>query len=399
MMIDPAVREILDVVARWVHVIAGIMWIGNSMLWNWIDRNLEHPTDTRDTAIGRIWLLHSGAFYHMEKTLDTGRGLPDPLHWFKWQAYTTWLSGASLLIIVYYLTGGALLLNGNHVVSAGAAMGISAALVLLAWPVYNIIWHSPIKRSRIVSGVTGLAAILGLSYGLTQIFSGRAAYLHVGAILATIMAGNVFMIIMPSQRQMTAAIKAGGSADPVLAARAKARSIHNNYLTFPVIVLMLSSHFATLYGNNLNWLLLGVLVVAGAGVRHFMNIRFTEPRWRIGFITTALVALAILFLATRPRSASVASTTDNQPVTFADARSVIDRRCAACHSSNPSDDVFRSAPLGVKFDTPENIQAMAPRILQRAVRDRTMPLGNKTKITDAERDVLRRWIEAGAKIR
>ena len=154
-----------------------------------------------------------------------------------------------------------------------------------------------------------------------------------------------------------------------------------------------------LYGNNLNWLLLGVLVVAGAGVRHFMNIRFTEPRWRIGFVTTALVALAILFLATRPRSASVASTTDNQPVTFADARSVIDRRCAACHSSNPSDDVFRSAPLGVKFDTPENIQAMAPRILQRAVRDRTMPLGNKTKITDAERDVLRRWIEAGAKIR
>lgn len=397
-MIDSNVRELLDLTARWVHVIAGIMWIGNSMLWNWIDRNLEKPVDPTDDAMGRIWLLHSGAFYHMEKTLLGGRRLPAPLHWFKWQAYTTWLSGAALVVIVYYLGGGALLLRGDGGIGSGTAMAISAASILLAWPLYDLIWRSPVGRSRVLSGAVGLAAILGVAYGMTQIFSGRAAFLHVGAMLATVMAGNVFMIIMPSQRQLVASIAAGTGTVPALAARAKARSIHNNYLTFPVIVLMVSSHFPGLYGHPLNWLLLGVLVVTGAAVRHFMNIRFTEPRWRWGFVATIVGAWAVLFVVTRPVQVVTATNTGKQ-VSFADARSVIDRRCAACHSSAPSDDVFRVAPTGVKFDTPENIQALAPRIMQRAVRDRTMPLANKTKITDAERDVLRRWIEAGAQIR
>lgn len=397
-MIDPRVHELLDLALRWVHVIAGIMWIGNSMLWNWIDRNLEKPTGPDDDAMGRIWLLHSGAFYRMEKTLLAGRGLPaTPVHWFKWQAYTTWLSGAMLLAVVYYHAGGAMLVAPGGPLGARSAIIASVAAILLVWPVYNIVWHSPIGRSRIVSGLAGLAAILGLAYALTQIFSGRAAYLHVGAMLATIMAGNVAMIIMPSQRELVAKLGAGESGVPVLAARAKARSIHNNYLTFPVIALMVSSHFPGLYGHPLNWVLLGIIVVAGAGVRHFMNIRFVQPRWRVGLIATVVTALVVLYLVIGRGPANPAPA-DVGEVSFANARSIIDRRCAACHSSHPSDDVFATAQGGVKFDTPEQIQTLAPRILQRAVRDKTMPFGNKTKMTDEERAMLGRWIESGAVI-
>ncbi|HUP89562.1 MAG TPA: urate hydroxylase PuuD, partial [Longimicrobiales bacterium] len=267
-------HELLDVIARWIHVIAGIMWIGNSMLWNWIDRNLAKGSkgdEAEGRSIGSIWLLHSGAFYHMEKTLWPGNPIPAPMHWFKWQSYITWMSGAALLVIVYYLSGAALLLGTNSAIDATTAIAISAASILLAWPIYNLLKFN---------AVTGLLALLAISFGYTCVFSGRAAFLHVGALLATIMAGNVFMVIMPSQRQLVAAVEKGEDTVPALAARAKARSIHNNYLTFPVLVLMLSSHFPGLYGHRYNWLLLGVLVLAGASVRHFMNIRFTQPRWK-----------------------------------------------------------------------------------------------------------------------
>ena len=392
-MIDPGVRELLDVVVRWVHVIAGILWIGNSMLWNWIDRNLEKPAEG-SPAIGRIWLLHSGAFYHMEKTLVLPGGrLPEPLHWFKWQAYTTWLSGALLLAVVYYSTGGALLLAGDAAISGGTAILIGAGLILLAWPLYDLIWRLPVLRHPFASGLFAIAAIPGIAYALLQVFSGRATFLHVGALLGTIMAGNVFMRIMPAQRQMVSAVAAGGSADPALAAAAKRRSIHNNYLTFPVIVLMVSSHFPGLYGHPYNWLLLGVLVLAGAGVRHFMNIRFTEPRWRLGLAGVVITAIAILYgaLTWHPKQHTAALPAGE--VTFADAQRIIDRRCAACHSATPSDRTFGVAPAGVNFDSPARIQELAPRILQRAVRDKTMPPANKTGITDAEREMLGRWIE------
>lgn len=360
------------------------------MLWNWIDRNLKHTGSVaagNGGTPGDIWLLHSGAFYHMEKTLRPGNPIPQPLHWFKWQSYITWISGAALLFIVYYLGNAALLLGTNTAINATTAIIISAASILLAWPVYNLLRFN---------AATGVIAMFAVSYGYTQVFSGRAAFLHVGALFATIMAGNVFMVIMPSQRQLVAAVEQGEDTVPVLAARAKARSIHNNYLTFPVIVLMLSSHFPGLYGSRYNWLLLGVLVLAGASVRHFMNIRFTQPRWKIGFAASAVTAIGVILFATRSRveQGSVA-----RVVTFEDARSIIDRRCAACHSSHPADAVFTAAPAGVTFDTPEMIAAWAPRIMQRAVVDQTMPLQNKTKMTDAERAILRSWIEAGAKIR
>src|SRR6266550_2586297 len=294
--------ELVDLVARWIHVIAAIMWIGNSLLFNWLDRNLRpaspetwgSPASTG--TLGNIWLLHSGAFYFVEKTLLGGQPLPRPLHWFFVQAYTTWWSGVTLLIVVYY-------------------------------------------------------------------FGGRATL-----------------------------------ADAAVSARAKRVSIHNNYFTFPVIVLMLISHFPGVYGSRLNWLLLLVLIAAGAAVRHVLNIRFSFPAWRPALAATmvgsvlALIAILRFGSAANPAAVSDSST----PVTFTEARHVIDRRCAVCHSAAPSDVSFGVAPGGVMFDTPEQILARVARIQERAVLTRTMPPGNKKNITDVEREMLGRWIAQGA---
>jgi uncharacterized membrane protein len=393
-LIDPDVRQLLDLVVRWIHVIAAIMWIGNSLLFNWLDRNLQQPR--AGAELGRIWLIHSGGFYHVEKTLLKGQTLPAPMHWFKWQAYTTWLTGALLLVIVYYGAGGALLLNPEATgLSAAGAMALSAGLIVLAWPVYDVLWRSPLGRSRI-SGIFGLALIVALAFALTRVFSGRAAFLHVGAILGTLMAGNVAMLIMPAQRQLVGSFAAAQGIDTALADRAKARSIHNNYFVFPVIALMLSAHFPGIYGQQYAWALIGVLVMGGAGVRHFLNIRNTEPRWRWGLAATAGTAVAVLYLATsRPEPEAPLRVAGARAPSFADVRSIIDRRCTACHSAHPSDRTFGAAPAGVAFDSPEQIRALSDRILNRAVTTRTMPPANKTSITDAEREMLRVWVVEG----
>jgi uncharacterized membrane protein len=393
---DPNVRQLLDLVVRWIHVIAGIMWVGNSLLFNWLDRNLQQPREGAE--LGRIWLIHSGGFYHVEKTLLKGQSLPVPMHWFKWQAYTTWLTGALLLVIVYYGAGGALLLHPEaRGLSGAGAIALSAALIAFAWPVYDLLWRSPLGRSRI-SGILGLALIVAVAFVLTRVFSGRAAFLHVGAMLGTLMAGNVAMLIMPSQRQLVASHAAGQGVDQALANRAKTRSIHNNYFVFPVIALMLSAHFPAIYGHQYAWALIGVLIVGGAGVRHFMNIRFTEPRWRWGLAATAAVAVAtLLFAIATPGKLAPVRTSGGAAPSFADVRSIIDRRCTACHSAHPSDRTFGAAPGGATFDSPEQIRALADRIMNRAVATRTMPPANKTAITDAERQMLRLWIEGGAR--
>ncbi|CAN5530795.1 urate hydroxylase PuuD [soil metagenome] len=401
---DAGLRELLDLVFRWVHVIAAIMWIGNSLLFNWLDRNLLPPKESRVGAHGEIWLLHSGGFYLMEKTQLEGTELPRPLHWFKWQAYTTWLSGAALLVVVYYLSGGALLVDpAVSGIGVGMATALSIGLIGGGWLVYELLWRSPLARSWRAAGLVSFTLLMAAAYIATQLLSGRAAFLHVGAMLGTLMAGNVAMKIMPAQRQLVAAVAEGKGADPALAGQAKLRSIHNNYLTFPVIVLMLSSHFPGIYGHRLNWLLLGILLLAGAGVRHLLNIRFTYPRWIPALTATAAVAVAALyFIGARPTGTGHTSPRaglDGGAVSFAEARSVIDRRCAACHSAHPSDPSFGIAPGGVAFDTPEQIRARADRIHARAVETHTMPPGNMTRITPGEREVLRRWLQQGAPLR
>ena len=397
--------ELIDLVARWIHVIAAIMWVGNSMLFNWLDRNLRpaSPETSGSPAskgtLGNIWLLHSGAFYFVEKTLLGGRPLPRPLHWFFVQAYTTWWSGVTLLIVVYYFGGRATLADAAVApLSHRAAVLVAVAAIAGGWGLYESMQRFLAPRApklALAIWITGLTAI---GIALTQLLNGRAAFLHVGAMLGTIMAANVAFTIVPSQRELVASVSEGRGADPAVSARAKRVSIHNNYFTFPVIVLMLISHFPAVYGSRLNWLLLLVLIAAGAAVRHVLNIRFTFAAWRPVLAATMVASVLVLIAILRAgRPANRASASDSSaPVTFTEARRVIDRRCAACHSAEPSDLTFGAAPGGVTFDTPEQILAHVARIQERAVVTRTMPPANKTKITDVEREMLGRWIAQGA---
>lgn len=391
--------ELLDLIARWIHVIAGIMWIGNSLLFNWLDRSLERPAGAGMTPkpVGTIWLLHSGGFYYVEKTLFAGGDgtLPRTVHWFKWQAYTTWLSGFALLLIVYW-AGGRALLGDPSVASLTprTELAIAVGSVFGGWLLYEATQRLLAPRAPALALAFWLAALVAIAIALTETLSGRAAYLHVGAMLGTLMAGNVFFTIVPSQRALVASISSatGGAAAAALSARAKRVSIHNNYFTFPVLVLMVSSHFPSLYAHPNRAALLLVLIAGGAAVRHVLNIRFTFPAWRVTL--GAVIACTVVLLALLSRTASreqPALVAANGPVDFADVRHVIDRRCAVCHAAQPSDLTFGPAPGGVKFDTPADIERFATRIRERAVITRTMPPGNKTRMTDAERDILARW--------
>jgi uncharacterized membrane protein len=405
---SPGAIELVDLVARWIHVIAAIMWVGNSMLFNWLDRNLRPASPETSGSpgakgtLGNIWLLHSGAFYFVEKTLLGGQPLPRPLHWFKWQAYTTWWSGVVLLIVVYYFGGRATLADAM-VAQLGHRTAVLIALAAIAggWALYESMQRYVAPRAPRVAVAIWITGLTAISIALTHLLSGRAAFLHVGSMLGTIMAANVVFTIVPSQRELVASVSEGRGADPAVSARAKRVSVHNNYFTFPVIVLMVISHFPAVYGSRLNWLLLLVLIAAGAAVRHLLNIRFTYPAWRpvlAGTLVGSVVAL-IAILRLGAAANTVGASDSYAPVSFTEARRVIDRRCASCHAAEPSDVSFGVAAGGVMFDSPEQILAHVARIRERAVMTRTMPPGNKTNITDVERAILGRWIAQGAVVR
>lgn len=395
---EATIRELLDLVIRWVHVIAGIMWIGNSLLFNWLDRNLRPLKEPKERVEGEIWLLHSGGFYQVEKKQLAPSQMPEHLHWFKWQNAATWLSGIALLIVVYYMGGAAYMVDPSVAdISAGTAITIGIGALVGSWFVYDLLWRSPIGKNTPLAFAISFVLLIAITYGLSRLLSGRAAYIHVGVMLGTLMTGNVWLHVLPSQRELVAATMAGKPQDPALAYRAKQRSIHNNYMTFPVIFIMVSNHFPSTYGSQLNWLILAILMLGSAAVRHFMNIRFWYGGWLRAAAGAALLTLALVYILTaRARGPASAA---GGPVTFAAARDVISRRCVSCHSATPSDSQFTVAPVGVAFDTPEQIKSRAAQIKERAVILKTMPLGNKTGITEEERALLGRWIDQGADTR
>lgn len=396
-------NELFDVVFRWAHLIAGIMWIGNSMLFNWLDRNLEKAGALPRLSQGKIYMVHSGAFYDVEKKLLAPGELPQVLHWFKWQNGITWLTGIALLVIVYYMNGAAGGLVDPGQLSRTVAITLSITSLLTAWIIYDGLWRTYGERNPRVATVLSIAMLFGAIYGFSQAFSGRAAYIQTGVLIGTLMTGNVWLCILPSQRELIRATKSGEEQDPTLSLRAKQRSIHNNYFTFPLLFLMLSNHFPAAYGHHLNWLVLIAVMVGGAGVRHFMNIRYLgegrqRPRaaWLAPAAAMAGIAVAGLLVLTRI-DARPAVTVD-YPVPFARAQEIIVKRCIPCHSDHPTDDIYKVAPNNLVFDTPEHIQLLAPRIRERAVLTRTMPNLNKTKMTELERAELGKWIESGAKL-
>ncbi len=400
--------EWLSLLARWVHIIAAIMWIGNSMLYNWMDRNLRPGRDHNETKFGELWMLHGGGFYRLEKFRAQASTVPPLLFWFKWQSYTTWISGFALLILVYFQSRGAFLLNPANGLSYGEGVATALAFLATGWLVYDILWRIPSKGSGIKIVISLILLVFATKFA-TDTFSGRGAYLMVGALLATLMSGNVFFHIMVSQRKMMADIESGHDQDMALYTRAKTRSIHNNYITFPVIFTMMSNHFANLYGHPLNWVILLILVFMSALIRHFMNIRFNWKPWFAACTATFVIAGILLYFVfsfgSKPAHANPAAavSTDGPPVTFAEARTIIENRCLPCHSVTPStaDPMYAALATttgGVHFDTPEQIKSYAERIKIRAIDQDTMPLGNMTGMTADERATLARWLAAGANI-
>jgi uncharacterized membrane protein len=393
--VSAQLRELGDLVIRWVHLIAGIMWIGNSLLFNWLDRNLERAPGSPPNHYGKIWLLHSGAFYEVDKKLLAPNEMPAKLHWFKWQNFTTWASGILLLFVVYYSGGGALLIDPSvRALGAPVAIGISVTFIVMSWFVYDLLWISPLAKKPLVAATVSFAYVGAAAFALTTIFSGRAAYIHVGVILGTLMTGNVWFVIVPSQRELVAATLAGREQDAAISLRAKERSIHNNYMTFPLLFLMVSNHFPSTYGGRHAWTALVVLSVGGALVRHLMNVRFQYSGWLPVAAFVVVITLASAFVLTRP--VHQVDTTSGEKVAFHTVETVVRERCQPCHSAHPTDDTWKSAPAGVMFDTAGQMTRLAPRIKERAVILRTMPLQNKTGMTQGERDLLGDWIDQGA---
>ena len=393
--LDPYVTDWLDLLTRWLHVIAGIVWIGSSFYFIALDNHLRPPRDESERELGiggETWEIHGGGFYNIKKYLVAPRVLPETLHWFKWEAYTTWVSGFTLLIVLYYLNADTYLIDKSVAdLSVAEAVAISIGLLAAGWLVYDLLCRLLGSRPFVLA--TALLGLITLAaWGVSHLFSGRATYVQIGAMLGTMMVGNVFFVIIPAHRELVRAKQAGREPDPAANARGKLRSVHNNYLTLPVVFTMLSNHFPFTYGHSYSWLILVVLLVIGAWVRHFFNLRHLgRTVWAIPI--SAALAIAVLAILIRPENRSAAGT---PAVPFAGIVRIVDQRCTACHSQHPTK--VSAAPRGIKLDTPQEIKAQAAAIEQQAVQTKTMPLGNVTGMTQAERDLLGRWIAQGARI-
>ncbi len=389
------VAEWGQLLVRWTHVIAGIMWIGASFYFIFLENHLERTRGVRDELAGYLWAVHGGGFYHVEKYKGAPARLPDKLHWFKYEAYFTWLSGVSLLVMVYYADARSFLIDPAVAdLPLPAALAIGVGALVAGWFVYDALCRSPLIERPRAFAAAGFLLLAALVFALTHLLSGRAAYLHVGAVIGTLMAGNVFFVIIPSQRALVRAARTGCPVDPALGRRAGLRSLHNNYLTLPVVFTMISPHFPSTFAHPQRAAVLLALILASAGLKHYWNL-FERGIRRPWLLAASLMTLVAVSVAVSPafEDAIDAST----PVAYGEVHAVIQSRCASCHSATPTDDVFVVAPNGLVLDRPEQIQASAQSILLRAVRTESMPLANKTGMTAEERLLLRRWILQGAR--
>jgi len=389
---DAYVIDWLNLLVRWLHVIAGIAWIGASFYFIWLDDHLRPPADPGDDdkgVGGEVWSVHGGGFYHAQKYRVAPRTLPSPLHWFKWEAYTTWISGLFLTAIIYWHGAEIYLIDPAVAeLSQAAAVAISLGFIAGGWLLYDVLCRSPLARDARAFGAVLFVACAALAWGLCQVFSGRGAYLHFGAVLGTIMVANVFFVIIPGQRQMVAAAERGEAPDPEPGIRGKQRSVHNTYFTLPVLFAMTSNHYAMVYAHEYNWLILIAVSLAGTLVRVYFVARHKGRAAPAPLaIAVALLVLVAVAIAPRDRGGEPGA------VSLAEARSVIAARCVNCHSATPSHPAFPAAPLGVMLDTDAQIVANADRIYQQTVVTRIMPIGNLTQMTDAERQVIAGWYE------
>jgi uncharacterized membrane protein len=383
--VDPYLRDVLDVCLRMLHVVAGIAWIGASFYFVRLDLALRPPKDAHDAdagVAGEFWGVHGGGLYHSQKYRLAPPEMPAPLHWFKWEAYTTWLSGFALLVVLYYFDADVRLVDPAVAdLEAWEAIALSVAGLALGWIVYDVLCRTVGEWSQTALVVIGVALVAVTAWACSELFAPRAAYLEVGAILGTIMVANVLLVIIPAHRKLVVAMEEKREPDAAPLLRAKERSVHNNYLTLPVLFTMLVGHFAFTFGADDAWLVLVLIAVLTALIRVFFNRWHAGRRawWIPAVSVVAVVALAIWLEPDQPAPAT------SEPVSFAQVESVVSQRCATCHSG-------ASAPLGIRFETQAQIEARVDDIERQAVLTRAMPPGNATGMTDDERALLAAWI-------
>ena len=382
---DPYLRDVLDVLLRMLHVVAGIAWIGASFYFVRLDLALRSPKRSEDAdagVAGEFWGVHGGGLYHSQKYRLAPAEMPEPLHWFKWEAYTTWLSGFALFVVLYYTDAGTRLIDPSVAdLSTTTAIALSVAGIGLAWIVYDVLCRTVGTRSQAALAVVGTGLVALAAWVSGELFAPRAAYLQVGVMLGTIMAANVFLVIIPAHRKLVTAMEEKREPEAAPLLEAKNRSVHNNYLTLPVLFTMLAGHFAFVFGADDAWLVFVLIAVLTALIRVFFNRWHTGQRvWWIPAVAAVAVVGLALWLQPEETSPSTAP-----PPTFAQVQAVMTARCVPCHSG-------ASAPLGIRFETREEIEVRADDIERQAVQTKTMPPGNATGITDQERQLLGAWV-------
>jgi len=394
--VELVLAEWVSAILRWLHVIAGIAWIGSSFYFIHLDLSLKPRSGLPDGVKGDEWQVHGGGFYHMMKYVVAPAQMPDTLTWFKWEAYTTWLSGFSLLVLVYYLGADIFLIDKSVLdLTAIQAAAIAFGSLVVSWLAYEGLCRSPLGRHEVALALVGYVYLVALTYAFTHVFSGLGAFTQIGALVGTIMVANVFVIIIPYQKKTVAAMLAGKEPNPVWGELGKQRSVHNNYLTLPVVFLMLSNHYPLMFATKYNWVIVAIVLLIGPVIRHFFNSRHEgkgSPWWTWGLAAAGMAAIAWLSAA-GPR----AVTTGALPPTpkFKQVSNIIISRCSMCHAAEPVWDGIPAAPKGVMLDSDAQIRRHARLIEIYAVRSQAMPPGNITEMTPQERLVLASWIAAG----
>jgi len=383
--------EWLNLLVRWIHFIVGVAWIGASFYFNWLENQLDRRAPQEPGIAGHLWAVHGGGFYYLKKFQVAPDKLPEILHWFKWEAYMTWVSGMCLLAVVYYFNARAYLIDTSIAdLSPLAASAIGVAAIIVSWFVYDFLCKSPLRDRPLLLSAVIFLYLLVLAIGLSMLFSGRGAYIHVGAAIGTIMVANVFFVIIPGQRELVDALVETRTPDPQPGKNGLLRSRHNNYLTLPVLFIMVSNHFPSTYGDSYNWFVLAALSVISVAVRHYFNLRHT-PDKKVWILPTAMFAMVLMVAYTAPNF----DFGDGQSkVTTADIRPIVNQRCSACHSATPTQPGFSSAPAGLMFDDDQVLEINAQRVFTATVTTKIMPPGNLSGITEEERQKIAQWYAA-----
>ena len=383
-----------NLLLRWAHLVAGIAWIGTSFYFIALDLSLRRRDDDAEGLTGTAWEVHGGGFYRVEKYAVAPPALPEHLTWFRWEAYLTWLTGFALLVVQFYVDAPAWLVD-PAVMPLGTwqAVAISVASLAAGWVVYTVLCRSKVGANAVVLAGAVFVLFVAATWGYTQVFSARAALVHAGALIGTIMAFNVFMVIVPNQKKVAASLLAGEAPDPDLGEVAKQRSLHNTYLTLPVLLLMVSGHYPMLTGHPHAWLLVALIIVGGGCARHFLvhvevGKPFASVAWALPVVAVAL-AVAVTMTAPASRDSNPA-----QPVSDVEVLGITDAHCVSCHAQTPTHPAFKTAPKNIVLETTDDLRRYAALVDLHTVRTRTMPLGNLTGMTDGERARLGAWLVA-----